>query len=88
MAKKTLVQQVLDTAGKFVSGQKGQWGHEEWEKLVAEIEALGIEPSDETKRNLGNIIESCRHFQTMEPAPKTAKKRTPSRKKAAAKKSP
>ena len=82
MAAKSILQEVLDLAGKFVSAQKGQWGHDEWEQLLADVAALGLELTDETKRNLGNIVESCKHFHAMEPPVKAV----PAKKKAAVKK--
>lgn len=68
MAAKTVLQKVLDLAGKFVSTHDGNWGHAEWEDLVADAAAQGIEPTDETKRNLGNILESCKYFHGSAPA--------------------
>jgi len=83
MAAKSILQEVLDLAGKFVSAQKGQWGHDEWEQLLADVAALGLELTDETKRNLGNIVESCKHFHAMKAAPVKA---VPAKKKTAVKK--
>ena len=83
MAAKSILQEVLDLAGGFVSAQKGQWGHDEWEKLLSDAAALGLELTDETKRNLGNIVESCKHFHAMEAKPVKA---VPAKKKASVKK--
>ena len=84
MAANTLLQKVLSLAGEFVAGQKGVWGHDAWEALVGKVAALGIEMDDEAKRNLGNILESCRHFHALCPACAPAKK-APAKAKAKAK---
>jgi hypothetical protein len=73
MAAKTLLQRVLDLAGQFVIQQKGQWDHVQWEGFLEKAAALGIGLTDETKRSLGNILESCRCFysgETLAPAPR------------------
>lgn len=62
MPSKTTLDSILEMAGKFVVAQKGQWGHEEWEGFVSKVAALGVSLSDETKRNLGNILETCKYF--------------------------
>jgi hypothetical protein len=75
MAMKSRLQKVLDLAGQFVITRKGAWGHEDWERFLEGAVALGIELTDETKRNLGNILESCKCFYCEAdagPAPKKA----------------
>ncbi len=62
MADKTTLETLLELAGKFVVAQKGQWEHEQWEALLAKVAGLGIVVDDESKRNLGNILESCKYF--------------------------
>ena len=62
MPAKTILQGVLDAAGQFVVTQKGEWNHEQWEALLEKVAALGLDSSDETKRNLGNILESAKFF--------------------------
>lgn len=62
MATKTTLQSVLELAGKFVADQKGQWNHDSWEAFLGKIGALGVTVDDEAKRNLGNILESCKFF--------------------------
>ena len=62
MATKSTLQSMLDLAGKFVIDQKGCWEHADWEVLLAKVGAMGMALSDETKRNLGNILESCKYF--------------------------
>jgi len=78
MAKKYVLQGLLDLAGNFVVEQKGQWQHAEWEELLKKAGDLGVPINDETKRNLGNILESCKHFyacgEAAAPARKTAAK--------------
>ncbi|MBI5090810.1 MAG: hypothetical protein HZB26_00010 [Candidatus Hydrogenedentes bacterium] len=68
MATKTVLQKVLDLAGRFVASHDGSWGHEDWEDFLASAAAQGILPTDETKRSLGNILESSKYFHAMEPA--------------------
>jgi len=87
MAAKSVLQQILSLTEKFVSSQKGEWEHDEWEGWLDKVGALGVELTDETKRNLGNILESCKHFYGMKVAKPPAKaKAAPAKKKAAAKK--
>jgi hypothetical protein len=70
MATKPRLQKLLDLAAKFVIDQKGAWSHEEWLVFVGKAAALGIETNDETKRRLGNILESCKHlYSEAEDAP-------------------
>ncbi|MFO7974159.1 MAG: hypothetical protein R6V12_05950 [Candidatus Hydrogenedentota bacterium] len=80
-AAKSSVQKLLDLAGQFITKQKGDWGHEEWEGLLAKAEALGVPVDDESKRNLGNILEAGKYFYTT--MPKSAAKKIPSRKRTA-----
>ena len=76
MATKTRLQKVLDLAGQFVIEQKGVWTHEEWEAFVAKAAVLGIETNDESKRHLGNIIESCKNLYSEADVVAPAKKPT------------
>ena len=62
MERKTLLQNILGLAGDFVVRQKGVWSHSDWERLLEQAAALGMEMSDESKRGLGNLIEACRTF--------------------------
>ena len=62
MAAKTTLQSVLEITGKFVADQKGQWDHDAWEAFLKKVSALGVSLDDEAKRNLGNILESCKYF--------------------------
>ncbi len=80
-AAKHTLEKLLELAGQFVSKQKGNWEHEDWEALLVKAGALGMPMDDECKRNLGNILEAGKYFYaTMPQAP--AKKAAP-RKKAA-----
>jgi hypothetical protein len=76
MATKNMVEQVLELAGKFVVAQKGTWQHADWEAFLGKAAALGVPITDETKRSLGNILESCKEFLCTDgpcaPAPKKA----------------
>ena len=60
MAAKTRMQKVLDLAGQFVTERKGVWSHDDWEGFLAKAAALGVAMDDESKRCLGNILESCK----------------------------
>ncbi len=62
MAAKTTTQKLLDLAGKFVTAQNGKWNHMEWEALLGDVAALGVELNDESRRNLGNILEASKYF--------------------------
>lgn len=62
MASKHTLHEVLELAGKFVTEQQGQWDHDAWEALLPKMAALGLELSDENKRNLGNILEGAKFF--------------------------
>lgn len=70
MAAKNLSQKVLDLAGKFVARQEGAWEHTDWEIFLEEAAGLGIELTDESRRNLGNILEAAKFFYGMTPIKK------------------
>ncbi|HNR30245.1 MAG TPA: hypothetical protein PKI11_05110 [Candidatus Hydrogenedentes bacterium] len=70
MAAKRLSQKVLDLAGKFVAGQDGAWEHADWELFAEEAAALGFELTDESRRNLGNILEAAKYFHCLPPLKK------------------
>ncbi|MCF6283642.1 MAG: hypothetical protein L3K26_00400 [Candidatus Hydrogenedentes bacterium] len=74
---KTALKKVVTLAESFVLSQKGHWGHEEWEKLLADVRKAGVKiDGDESKRNLGNILEGGRHFfESAEKSRKRAPKR-------------
>jgi len=73
---------LLDLAAAFVTQQKGEWNHDEWEALLGKAEQIGFVVDDESKRNLGNILEASKYFYGVMPvAPK--KKAAPRKKKAA-----
>ena len=84
MATKSTLENLLDLAGKFVVTQKGEWDHTDWEALLSKAAAMGIVLNDEFKRNLGNVLESCKHFYVACP-PAAAKKPTAKKTKAKAK---
>lgn len=79
---KNALQSVLEMAGTFVTSQKGSWEHGDWETLLAKMESQGVQVTDETKRNLGNILEASKYFYTL-PVAKPAKKRAAAKKPAA-----
>ena len=67
MVTKNVLQKLLDLAGQFVVDQKGKWNHAEWEGFLEKAGKLGIALNDETKRNLGNILEASKSFIGMKP---------------------
>lgn len=86
---KNALQKVLELAGSFVTTQRGSWEHADWETLLNKIAAQGIEVTDETKRNLGNILEASKYFYALSsssPAKKKAATKKPAAKKAPVKK--
>ncbi len=70
MAAKNLSQKMLDLAGKFVARQEGAWEHADWETFLEETAELGVELTDETRRNLGNILEAAKYFYSLTPVKK------------------
>lgn len=75
MAKKN-VQLVMDLAAKFIGKSKGNWDHEQWEKLVKEAGKEGLPMDAEGQRNLGLILEAGKFFLQCSPketAPKKSK---------------
>lgn len=80
-AAKSPVEKLLDLAGQFITKQNGDWDHAAWEAFLAKAEALGVPVDDESKRNLGNILEGGKYFYTTMPQ-KPAKKKAAPRKRA------
>jgi non-homologous end joining protein Ku len=79
------VQKLMRMAGKFVADQNGEWDHDAWEDLLAKAAKLGVAEDDESRRNLGNILEAGKFFhQQLPDAPK--KKSASKKKKSAARK--
>ena len=62
MASKTVLQSLLDIAGRFVVDHKNAWDHDGWEALLTKVAAKGVVINDESKRHLGNILESCKYL--------------------------
>lgn len=62
MPAKTNLEVILERSAKFVVEQKGQWDHEGWESFLKSVGGLGLSMDDETKRHLGNILESSKHL--------------------------
>jgi hypothetical protein len=58
----TTLDKLLSLAGEFVTAQKGVWDHDAWEALLEKAAALGMVVSDDSKRSLGNILESAKFF--------------------------
>jgi hypothetical protein len=85
MAPKNMTQKVLDLAGKFVTAQDGKWNHAEWEDFLSEIAALGVVLNDESRRNLGNLLETSKFLHHLKEAPKPKGKAKPAKAKAKSK---
>ncbi len=88
-AAKEPVEKLLELAGQFIAKQKGNWDHADWEAFLNKVGTLGVPTDDESKRNLGNILEAGKFFYASMPkaAPKkktAAKKKPPAKKKTAA----
>ncbi|HUW61983.1 MAG TPA: hypothetical protein VMZ06_13365 [Candidatus Bathyarchaeia archaeon] len=62
MPAKTNLEAILERSAKFVVGKKAQWDHEGWESFLKSVDGLGLSMDDETKRHLGNILESSKHL--------------------------
>lgn len=73
---KSMPEKVLDLAAKFVTRQQGIWEHADWEVFLADAGKLGLELSDETRRNLGNILEAAKSFWGAEPVKKPTARRS------------
>ncbi len=84
MANAKSVEALLALAGKFVVAQKGDWDHEAWEALLTEVEGMGLELTDECKRNLGNVLEASKYFYHRPAAKKGVKAEAKPKKKAKA----
>ncbi len=72
-AAKNSLEKLLELAGQFVTKQKGTWEHENWEALLTKAGALGMPTDDESKRNLGNILEAGKYFYANMPQPAAKK---------------
>jgi hypothetical protein len=54
---------VFTLAAAFIATQKGEWSHDAWEGLLKRTEKAGVPvQDDESKRNLGNILEGVKFF--------------------------
>lgn len=84
MATQITVSQVFEQITDFLAKQGDDWDHAAWEALVASMAKQGLEPSDEMRRNLGNILEASKFFLGHMPA-KPAKAKAKSRAKPKAK---
>lgn len=74
MATRNILRKVFDLAEAFVSKQNGVWEHTDWEAFLESITRDGIPVTDETKRNLGNILEAGKYFLAVETAAPAMKK--------------
>lgn len=74
MGKKNLFKDVLELSSKFVQRHSEGWSHKEWEKLVAEVEELGIVLDEAGRVQLGKSIEAARELGAALPAPQRKRK--------------
>lgn len=74
---KKLMGIVSDQVAQFVEKTKGKWDHLGWEKFVKDIQKKGIDLTDETRSNLGVILESAKRFYSNLPlkAPEVKKEK-------------
>jgi hypothetical protein len=77
----------MSLSATFVVDQKGHWNHTDWESFLLKTQSMGIQVDDETKRNLGNLLEAAKNFYAVLPHSPQAK-RAAAAKPAARKKSP
>ena len=87
-AAKNMLEKLLDLAGEFVTEQKGAWEHDDWEAFLAKATKTGVEMDDESKRNLGNILEASKYFYQMMPPAPAPQQKTKAKTKAKAKPRP
>lgn len=62
MLAKTNLEAILERSAKFVVEKNGQWDHQGWEDFLGSVSGLGLTLDDDTKRHLGNILESSKHL--------------------------
>jgi len=72
---------LFDLAAKFVTSQQGNWSHNDWEDLLEKVDKTGFCINDDTKRNLGNLLEAGKFFYNALPQ-NPPKRRSAPRKKA------
>jgi hypothetical protein len=83
-AAKNPTRKLFDLAGEFVTSQQGNWNHNDWESLLEKVGKAGFSVDDDTKRNLGNLLEAGKFFYSAMPQnppkrrPAPRKKATPS----------
>ena len=71
---KNAAQKVLEEVGKFVTANKGEWDHSDWEGFLGQIEKIGFNLNDEVKRNVGNLLEDAKALYHKLPEPAAQKK--------------
>ncbi len=72
--EKKMTGTVSDEAAKLVEKTRGKWEHLDWEKFVKDTQQRGIDLTEETKANLGGILESAKKFYFSLPLTKKEKK--------------
>ena len=80
---KNALVQIHELVSTFVTRQKGTWGHEEWEDLLAKLAKLGFEVNDEMKRRVGNLLEESKALFFIMPTAVAPKKKTTAKQPAA-----
>lgn len=75
MATKQAHQKLLDLAGQFIIENNDGWDHFAWEELLRKAADLGFDfHPDESRRQMGNILEAARFFRGCAPAPASKKR--------------
>lgn len=60
---KATARKAFKLAEAFVVANGGRWDHDSWEELIRQAADAGLSvDNDETKRNLGNLVESGKFF--------------------------
>ena len=77
MPATSLLPKVLELAEKFVTAKKGCWDHVQWEEFLASAAKAGVTIDDESKRSLGNLLESAKFFYCAAACAALAPKKAP-----------
>jgi len=56
------IQELSKIAGDFVIKKRGEWNHDDWEQLCADVSALGLKLDGEMQVRLGLLIETLKAF--------------------------
>ncbi len=82
------IQELSKIAGDFVIKKRGEWNHDDWEQLCADVSALGLKLDGEMQVRLGLLIETLKAFYVSMPkriSTASAKSKTRAKRKVKAK---